>query len=338
MEQPANVASKPLGVIDAVRLGIDIVNRNLWLLALPVLVDLLLWQGPRLSISPLVRRGVDMMLSQPDAPADLARDMTAYAEQLRALGDNFNLLILLAGTILPFPSFFARSDAALEIGGAGPVIVLSWEQAALFTLILLPLGLLIASIWLALLARSVDNGLTRWRLVLRRAGWIWLNGGLYLLALIVFSLALSGLFVLLMSVIMLVAGAAGLGVVNFLFAIFLGFSLWLSVGLIIALSFVVAAIALDGVNVARAVWRSLNVVGRNFSSTVGLLLLLFIITEGFARIWLRLSVSDWGVALGIVGSAYLGSALTAALFQFYRARYQSWQRVRSEVANTRREG
>ena len=79
-------------------------------------------------------------------------------------------------------------------------------------------------------------------------------------------------------------------------------------------------------------------VGRNLPSTLGLLILALILSEGFVRIWVRLSANSWGVPIGILGNAYIGAGLTAATLLFYRARYQQWQRVRSAVASSRKTG
>ena len=89
--------------------------------------------------------------------------------------------------------------------------------------------------------------------------------------------------------------------------------------------------ALDGVNLVRAIWRSLNVVGRNALSTLGFLILMLVLTEGFARIWARLSQQEWGVLISIVGNAYLGTAIMAAAFIYYQSRYHHWQKHRALV-------
>ena len=122
-------------------------------------------------------------------------------------------------------------------------------------------------------------------------------------------------------------GNVGAAIFAFLWLMFVAFILWLNIGLY----FVIYAVALDGVNLAQAVWRSLNVVGRNALSTLGLLILILVLTEGFARIWMQLSSHSWGIPLGILGNAYLGAAVVAASFLFYQSRYHHWQKTRSLV-------
>src|SRR5215211_5791649 len=44
----------PTGVIETLSAGYAAVNRHLWVLLLPILVDVFLWFGPHVSYSPLV--------------------------------------------------------------------------------------------------------------------------------------------------------------------------------------------------------------------------------------------------------------------------------------------
>ena len=327
--------TKPLGVIDALRQGFTLINRHPWLLLLPILVDFILWRLPRLSLAPLVEQFLAMLTSQPGLPADATTNLASVSEGVRALGQGFNVLGLLASTLIGFPSLLGRVDSTMVAGTSAQVVPLpDVQQLTLAIAIIIPVGLLIGSVWLAFIARRVDTDLSNFLLTLRRAGWIWLNVSLFLVGTVAALLAAVFAFSMATGMVVLAAGTGSLGLLNILLLMFFWFVLWLAIGL----SFVVAAVALDGVNVARATWRSLNVVGRNLSSTVGLLLVEFIIVQGFVRIWLLLIDRSWGVPIAIFGNAYLGAALVAASLHFYRARYQHWQRVRSAMASARRQG
>ncbi len=105
--------------------------------------------------------------------------------------------------------------------------------------------------------------------------------------------------------------------------------IWLSLWLFLSLFFVTPAIVLDDANVATAVWRSVNVVVRNFWGTVGLWLLTQFILVGFSLIWQRLSQWPLGGVVGIFGNAYLATGLIAASIYFYQDRYARWQTQRA---------
>ncbi len=334
MQHTAESISKPIGVIDSLQGGFNLVNRHPWLLILPVLIDLLLWRGPKLSLAPLISRAQDLIFNQPDLPVEFAESADLASESLLAFGNNYNLLSLLTGTVIGFPSFLSRFEAASTITTTSAIQIESVSTALLYATVLILTGLLIGSLWLALIVRYQEDDLDSWINVMRRAGWIWLNAALFLAAIFIALLAVSAVLGIVLTMLVLIAGSSGLALVAIMQIVAFMVVIWISIGL----SLTISAIALDGVNVARAVWRSINVVGRNLSSTMGLLLIGLVLTEGFARIWLLISSNNWGIPVGIVGTAYIGAALTVATLLFYRGRYQHWQQVRSAMIQTRRQG
>ncbi len=187
---------------------------------------------------------------------------------------------------------------------------------------------------MALIVHYQEDKLDTWKKVLGRAGWIWLNASLFLAAILITTIAVSIFLGIVATMLALIAGPGGLALVSILVI----FAYIAIVPLVIGLSLTISAVAMDGINVARAAWRSMNVVGRNLSGTLGLLLIGLVLTEGFARIWLLISSSNWGVPIAILGTAYIGVALTSATLLFYRGRYQHWQQIRSALAQTRRIG
>ncbi len=326
MQTLIEAEEKPLGVIESLQQGFNFLNQHLWLLLPPILLDLALWLGPRISMAPLIQEFESLFANQPEMPADVAPSFEMALQSLQTLGDSYNLLSLLAGLLTGIPSLIARLDFH-SVSAASQVIPLSdWQTAFYLTAILIPMGLLIGGFWLTQIAFTQQGKRILSGAFLRRWGWVWLNLNLYLLALIFALLAFSFLFGIFGAVAMLF-GTAGVLFLTVLWIFFIGFGIWLSIGLY----FVGISITLDGVNVARAVWRSLNVVGRNAISTLGFIILTMLLTEGFARIWARLSVQDWGVVISILGNAYLGAAIVAAAFFFYQSRYQHWRKTRALV-------
>ena len=326
MQTLIEAEEKPLGVIESLQQGFHFLNRHLWLLLPPVLLDLFLWLGPRVTIGPVIDRFLALYEASPsELPADFTQNMEVSLDILRQIGGSVSLLSLLAGLLTRIPSLLSRLDYQSQLEPVGKVIVLDDVQtAALLVLILIPLGILIGSFWLTQTAFALQNRAWLSLAFLRRWGWVWLNLNLYLLVLMLAGIGL-GFLMLLVALTMLFLGNLGMIVYTLTWILVIGFVIWLSIGLY----FVVYGIALDGVNLARAAWRSLNVVGRNAVSTLGLLMLVLLLTEGFARIWAGLSDQAWGVALSILGNAYLGVGIVAAGFLFYQSRYQHWQKTRA---------
>ena len=324
MQTVVETEEKPLGVIESLQKGFNFLNRHLWLILLPIILDAFLWASPRLSVSTLISNSLDALAAQSQTPPEFALNFEMAVESMKSLGAEYNLFSLLAGPLTGMPSLFARLDFQPMAAQSGKVIELTtWESALIWIAVLIPLGILIGSFWLTLTVFTLRHERIISRAFLSRWGWVWLNVNLYLLILMAALLFASLFLGVIGSFLMILFGSAGMMAFALLWILFVGFAIWLSIGLF----FVVIAVALDGVNVARAVWRSLNVVGRNALSTLGLLILIFLIMQGFASIWLRLSNQTWGLVLGVLGNAYLGTALLASAILFYQSRYHHWQKA-----------
>ncbi len=335
MQTIVETEEKPLGVIESLQQGFTFLNHHLWLLLLPIFLDVFLWLGPRLSVSTLFGRFVDEIFHQPDLPQEFAANFEVTAESLKSLGANYNLLSLLVGTLTGLPSLFARLDfRSVSSPHGGMIDLTSWQAVLAWLLVLIPIGIFIGSFWLTHVVFSLRRERFLSRAFISRWGWVWLNVNLYFVVLFVAIVLFSLLVGSIGAIFLLLFGTIGAALFSVLWVLSIGFSVWLSIGLY----FVVTAISLDGVNLASAVWRSLNVVGRNALSTLGFLILALLLTEGFSRIWMQLSVQTWGVVLSIVGNAYLGAAIVAASFLFYQSRYHYWQKTRALVVLNQRSG
>ncbi len=333
MQTLIETEEKPLGVIESLQQGFNFLNKHLWLMLLPVLLDLILWLSPRVTLAPLVEQFLAIATDPSQLPSDFATNYQLAEETLRTLGNDFNLLSLLAGWLTGMPSLLARLDFHSVPSPVSQVVSLqSWEAVLVAMLVLLPVGIAVGSLWLTMMVFAFTRRPWSTKAFLGRWGWIWLNVNLYFLLLMV-AMLFASLFFGMLLLIAQALGTAGVLLISFLWLLFIGLVIWLSIGLY----FVVISVALDGVNLARAIWRSLNVVGRNALSTLGFLILMVVLTEGFARIWARLSQQEWGVVLSILGNAYLGTALMAAAFIYYQSRYHHWQKNRALVILTKSE-
>jgi hypothetical protein len=83
------------------------------------------------------------------------------------------------------------------------------------------------------------------------------------------------------------------------------------------------AIFVSRVGPIQAVRRSVAVVHAGVWPALTLAVLVTVITIGMGQIWVMLaSQASWGLALGIVGNAYIASGLVAASMLFYRERME----------------
>src|SRR5919106_987191 len=95
----------PPGVMGSLRDGFYVVSSHVWLILLPLLLDLLLWFGPRLSVggllNPFYRMVFNQMRTTLTSSSDLQRFM-AYQTAFSEVVERFNLLSLL-GRLQIFP-------------------------------------------------------------------------------------------------------------------------------------------------------------------------------------------------------------------------------------------
>jgi len=122
-----------------------------------------------------------------------------------------------------------------------------------------------------------------------------------------------------------------------------GFSLLAMMALSIALvwaaiylAFVPEAITLFHDSALGALSSSFRLVRNNLGASVGLLILVMVLRTGMDFIWSSLLLrSQLAALVAIVGSAYIGTSLTAALFFFYRDRLTRLQHQPQETRGIR---
>jgi len=330
-----------LGLIDTLSSGFRVVQRRPWLFLLPVLMDLWLWLGPRWSIQPLMDRLLSWWQFQ-NLPTELAPAALPYREMMQAIGANFNLWWLMDSnptwlrTALPGLAEPASLGAAPGVTTIQPLAMLLWAP------LLLLLGVALGSIFMAAVASQVAHlraagqpadgsaqppsattperptGIAFW---LRRALRTFVLAVLLGLAALALLVVVTLLLSLLLTPVLLFAPQIGAGVAS-MASLLIG---WLAVVAYMMFYFVLAAIVSDGGGLRQALWRSFNVVHRNFWSTIGLVLLVTLILWGFGLIWQRLAAaSPLGVLVAIVGNAVLITGLTAARLIFYQERCAAW--------------
>jgi hypothetical protein len=84
--------------------------------------------------------------------------------------------------------------------------------------------------------------------------------------------------------------------------------------------FVVPGVLVGGRGLLRAIWESILLIHTQFSSVVGLVLLVVVISQGLGFVWSLPSGDSWLLLIGILGNGCIATGLTAALFVFYQER------------------
>jgi hypothetical protein len=307
----------PTGVIETLSAGYAAVNRQPWVLVLPVLLNLFLWLGPHVSYSPLVGPAVtdasEWTRQVAFGPRPAVRDPQVLngIEQSRqwliARTDDTNAFDALAWGPLGLPSLDTLPAETDELG-----LVTGWGDGAALFFACLGLSLLMGG-WFyggLAVASSGERGgpLAAGRRVPR--GVLGVLG--WLAVLLGVGLLLGVPVVLLIAFTALVSPpVAVLGGVLLLAAL-----LFASVHLF----FSVPAIFVSSAGPLKAIQRSVGMVRRHLWPSVAFIVLTWLILTGMDRVWDVLASqlqSPFGVVLGILGNAYIASGLIAAGMIFY---------------------
>lgn len=303
--------AKTATLVETLTEGYWLINRHPWLIILPVLVNIYLVLGAQLSFAPLIEQLTEIMrrLAPPDTPTETALEPVAMLAQmdmrvpLALLNAVPTLPLRLLGDIgpgvtgLPQPATFMISSMWGIIAAFGLINLLALPLSALF------LTRIAADL------RSERPGLAGW---LRQAGRATIM--MLLTALIMAALAMALMFPILVLSTVLMAFSQPLGMLVMTLMFFIIF--WGQ----IYLGFTNEALVLGRLNPLQALLSSFRLVRYNFWSTIGLLAMSYIILGGSAVIWRNLLSSPWGIAIAILGCAYIGTGIQAARFAFIRDR------------------
>jgi len=182
------------------------------------------------------------------------------------------------------------------------------------------LGLMFATLFYGLLAHGVREG----RAALHRfipdfaQLTVWLVG-LFLLFVGVVIFLVGPLVALYIATQSVGPQSVASMVASVLVAILVGVVLWAFVYLF----FTPHALYVSRVSPLVAIQNSIRVVRYNFWSSVGLMLLMLLISTGLSLLWQQLAVSvrTAGIAMGMVGHIYISAGLAAAGMTYYKERF-----------------
>lgn len=310
------VVQRP-GVIDTITAGFGTVNKRLWLIIIPILLDLMLWFGPKVSIAPLVNRALDgyhRLLIESSAQASsqdqsILEQIEGVYRQTKEVVEPIGRLNVVGVLAWQLPSLM---KTVMPEGSA----VMGIENGFMFVLLLLGLG--VASVfgvcvYLGAIAQFVRGDRFDLSYFLGRIGLNWAKLLLFFVLLLLFLGLLAPIVVLVLGVVSL--WNAGLA------SIFVGLSLGVGLWLMLYLFFVKSAIFMSDASTLGAIRHSFNLVRHNLLSTLGLFLLINVVSWGMAIAWGLIVGHPLGTMVAITGNAYVLTGLAAATMIYYRDRH-----------------
>lgn len=320
----------PPGVIVSLRAGFDAVASHVWLILVPLVLDIILWLGPRLSVDSLLRPFARYMFQQARrgvATSEMDQFLEAQSIFLDGL-QSFNLLSL-ASKFRTFPigisSLLAQKMPVETPLGEQTIVQISSVP------LLLVIAFLLTSIgW-------VGGGLY----------FRWVSGttlgqeetGISLLRAIVQTLVLSvcwfiGLMVIFLPILFVLTLLALINPILANVAIFV--MLLLAFWLIVPLFFMPHGIFARRQNAFLSILTSLRMARFTFPTSGMFVISVLILSQGLNYLWSVPPNDSWMTLVGIAGHAFITTAVLAASFVYYRDMnvwlqtvFERWQRART---------
>jgi hypothetical protein len=309
MQEQEQITTLP-GVFATIAAGFDLTAKHLWLLILPVILDVFYWLGPRLRFQNLIEQVLALLPEE--------ADLLDLGTQLAQVAPRTNLFTTLTVQLIGVPALMVGqvpdktpiSTQVVEIG-----TWLSW--LGLFVAFSI-VGLLLTAILYSLIAYVISKQTPDGKIL--NAGqwakgvgssWLRLMGLVLFFLLIVFIIYIP--LITISTILFMINGA--LGSIVLLVGPFI--LIWVTIFLFLA----PYGIVLNRRPVLRAVFESVRLVQTNLPSA--LLLMLAVLLTGSLLDWLLYAVDNgtWLTLINIVGHAFVSTALIAAMFIFYRDRY-----------------
>ncbi|OGO23072.1 MAG: hypothetical protein A2Y54_04770 [Chloroflexi bacterium RBG_16_51_16] len=297
----------PPGIIHSIRAGFDVISTNLAAILLPLMLDVFLWLGPRLSLERLFLSLQSEMMAIWKAGGISAADLEQLMEGYKNMVPQFNLFWLLR---------------TIPVGISSLMFARNLPQT--------PLGL--PTIW-----QVTGGDLILWMGLLIFLGWV--GGGLYFRWVARFSIPdlqeqLPGTLKAVAQTVLLSIVWTGLtlaiGLPVFLFVallfqvnsilaqiVILGAS-FLSMWLIVPMFFWPHGIFIKNQNFLVAIISSAQMARFTLPTSSMFVLTIFLLGFGLNFVWSIPSPESWMTVVGILGHAFITTALLAASFIYYR--------------------
>ncbi len=296
-------------IIQAMLSGFNTIAYKPYLILLPILLDLFLWFGPAWRVdeffSPIVQ-GLSKLSGMDNLGyAEIIESTQEYWHQIIS---QFNLATSLRTLPIGVPSLMVSKQPFLNPIGRPLVFSLrSNFQVLGFSIIFLLIGYLLGSIYYRTISGQVllSTNKDDFRSHLKVFSQIILMPILLLLILLLLSIPLAIIFTL----ITLISPSIG----QFVLIAAGVFILWA----IMPLLFTPHCIFLYKQNLISAMMTSISVVRTSMGQTSMFIILSFVLMQGMDYLWLSPSVDNWFLIVGILGHAFIVSAVIASSFHFF---------------------
>jgi hypothetical protein len=301
--------SPPPGVIGSLRAGFDTVATHITAILLPVILDVWLWLGPRLGVKEFFQSLETFWMPywrMSPSQEQFQANVEIYRDFLSLLGA-YNLAALLRTFPVGIPSLMTRVQPMdTPLGAPAVHQVGSFPGLLGWTALLISIGWVGGYIyfrWVAsLVMKSARPGGSQ-------------PGGSFLQSLII-SLIWAALFVVLgLPALAIINLSAAIPPLQFSLMLFLGF---LSMWLVVPLFFSPLGIFVRREHVFSSIQSGVQLARFTLPGSSLFVLCVLLISLGLNFVWSIPPAGSWMSLVGILGHAFISTALLAASFIYYR--------------------
>ncbi|MHC1739918.1 MAG: hypothetical protein AB9897_02270 [Anaerolineaceae bacterium] len=308
---PILTDSRPPRLIPTLANGFNTVANNIWLIILPVAIDLLLWLGPKLKLETLLLPRLSSLSNQllqlegPDLKATIEASQSLWTQFL----GQFNLNFMARTFPVGIPSLMARElITESPFGKALQFQVPTFSDAFIFLAIFLILGFFLGSVYFNSLSRYAIKPAEK--LNFKKLMFQYGQNLVMALILLTVILIISVPVLLLLSAFSLING----GIADFLLLITMFILLWL----IIPLVFAPHGIFVINQKALPSMLLSIRMVRFFLPGTGTFVITAALISEGLNLVWTIPGATSWLTIVSIFGHAFIVTALLTASFIYYR--------------------
>jgi len=303
----------PPGVITSLQAGYNVVSSRVALIALPVLLDVFLWLGPRLSVgkwySAVLADSINFLRQNGFPTQDLAvytknvPIMVDLMEKLNWLGWIRTLPIGIPTLMLDLPN---EIPVQTPLGFQGVIQLPSFIVVVSLILLLTFAGWLGGGLYFRIVAGAslgeAEAGIGRVRAITQTSllSVIWGIGS------VIVILPLFLILAVLAAITPLLSQVA--------FFIILFFTFWL----VVPLFFTPHGIFVRKQNAIISIMSSLRMSRFTLPTSSMFVLSVFLLSRGLGYLWKVPTSDSWLMLVGIAGHAFISTTLLAASFVYYR--------------------
>ena len=305
------VTVRPPQLFPTLLKGFNTVAGKVYLILLPLLVDLFLWLGPKLRIYELLKPFITELSATMTriAPKEMLEAVEATAALYSEILANFNLFTAIRTLPVGVPSLLARmSTLSAPLDLVGVLETPSIRAAIGIFSALVLIGFFLGTLYFDAVARKSFEEPSKfsWKKIFTA----YLQSLVFFLIIIVLLLMASAPILIMTSIFSLISAALA----QFVLVMLLFLVMWMA----LPLFFSPHGIFSLEQKAVPSILMSIRMVRFFLPGTSMFIIFCILISEGFNMLWVLPGSDSWLLALGIGGHAFVVTGLLSASFLYYR--------------------